>query len=110
MGFCDPRTAMLMLWALIGHDQWQQAAAGFQALTSLAQSQDISLSMLGHVECRKNWALGQLGLVEESARGYDSVIEGRSAVLGPDDPETLDAQHSLAKMLVLNGQGTQAIP
>jgi Tetratricopeptide repeat len=109
-GFSDPQTAMLLLWTLIGHDQLQQAAEGFQALTSLAQSQDINLSMLGHFECRKNWALGQLGLVEESARGYDSVIEGRSTVLGPDDPETLDAQHSLAKMLVLNGQGTQAIP
>lgn len=109
-GFSDPRTAMLLLWALIGRDQLQQAAEGFQALTSLAQSQDIDLSMLGHFECRKNWTLGQLGLVEESAKGYGGVIEGRSTVLGPDDPETLDARHSLAKMLVLNGQGVQAIP
>ena len=80
-------------------------------MTSLAQSPDIDLSMLGHFECRKNWTLGQLQLVKKStAKGWGSVIEGSSTDSASENPQTLDARHSLAKMLVLNGQGVQAIP
>ncbi|MET7771955.1 tetratricopeptide repeat protein [Nocardia sp. NPDC005366] len=107
----DPRTEMLLLWTLVGRDQLPQAAEGFQTLnTSLVRAQEIDISTLGHLECRGNWVLGQQGLVEESAKGYGRVIEGRSTVLGPDDSETLDARHSLGKMLVLNSEGAQAIP
>ncbi|UGT61868.1 tetratricopeptide repeat protein [Nocardia asteroides] len=103
-GAADPRTEMLLLWALGGRGRLAEAAAGFQAL---ALDRDTDLAR--HLACRRSWVLGKQGATEESIAGYRGVIAGRSAQLGADDAETLDARHSLAKMLVGNGAGEQAV-
>ncbi|MFC8045232.1 tetratricopeptide repeat protein [Nocardia sp. NPDC057353] len=100
----DPRTEMLLLWTLVGRGRIPEAAAGFR---ELAITEDTDLA--GHLACRRSWVLGQCGAAEESAAGYRGVIAGRTEQLGPDDAETLDARHSLAKMWVYNGNGERAL-
>lgn len=110
MNFAEPWTEIHLQWTFVRRGDLPQAAAGFRTLsTRLAQPHDIDIATLGHLECRWNWVRGQQGLVEESAKGYSRVIEGRSAVLGPDDPETLDAKQSLGAMFQLNGELAHAI-
>lgn len=109
-GSDDPRTALLLLWALIGSGRQQEAEAGFRTLDArLAQPQDTSTLMRWHLQCRYSWLLGQQGLVSESAKGYDGVIINRSHELGYDHPDALDARHSKGKMLVLAGDGPSAV-
>jgi hypothetical protein len=108
-GSDDPRTALLLLWALVGSDRLQEAERGFGTLEKrLAQPQGASSLIQWHVQCRYSWLLGQLGLVSESARSYDGVFSSRSRRLGADHPDALDALHSQGKMLVFAGEGLQA--
>ncbi|MGH3205986.1 MAG: hypothetical protein ACRDP5_28630 [Streptosporangiaceae bacterium] len=108
-GSDDPRTALLLLWALVSSKRLQQAERGFGTLQErLAQLQDVSPLIQWHVQCRYSWLLGQLGLVSESASSYDRVFRDRSRRLGADHPDTLDALHSQGKMLVLAGDGLRA--
>ncbi|MET8650898.1 tetratricopeptide repeat protein [Nocardia aurea] len=111
MNFAEPWTEIHLQWTFVRRGEMSQAAEGFQTLSTglAARSDHVDIAALGHLECRWNWVRGQQGLVEQSANGYNSVIEGRSAVLGPDDPETLDAKQSLGAMLQLNGRLAQAI-
>ncbi|MEO3858525.1 hypothetical protein [Acrocarpospora sp. B8E8] len=109
-GSDDHRTALLLLWALIGSDRLQKAEEGFRALeTRLAQPRDASTPMLWHLQCRYSWLLGRQGRVSESARGYDGVIVNRSHELGADHADASDARHSKGKMLVFAGEGSQAV-
>ncbi|WP_194828246.1 tetratricopeptide repeat protein [Nocardia sp. XZ_19_231] len=111
MNFAEPWTEIHLQWTFVRRGDVSQAAEGFQTLSTglAARADHIDIATLGHLECRWNWVRGQQGLVEESAKGYRRVIEGRSAVLGPDDPATLDARQSLGAMFELNGQLAQAI-
>jgi hypothetical protein len=111
MNFADPWTEIHLQWTFVRRGDVSQAAQGFQILSAglAARPDHIDIATLGHLECRWNWVRGQQGLVEPSANGYRRVIEGRSAVLGSDDPATLDARQSLGAMFELNGQLVQAI-
>jgi hypothetical protein len=109
-GSDDPRTALLLLWALVGSDRLREAERGFGTLgVRLTQPQEASPLIQWHVQCRYSWLLGQLGLVSESASGYDRVFSNRARRLGADHPDALDALHSQGKMLVLAGDGLRAV-
>jgi hypothetical protein len=109
-GADSPRTALLLLWALMGSDHLQKAETGFRALEArLSPPQGTSTPMMWHLQCRYSWLLAQQGLDSESARGYDGVILNRSHELGADHPDTSDARHSKGKMLAVAGKGSQAV-
>ena len=109
-GSSDPRTALLLAWALVSSDRLREAETRFDALKArLAQSQVTSMPMLWHAQCRYSWLLGQQGLVSESEASYDGVIVNRSHELGPDHADTEDARHSKGKMRVVNGDGPRVI-
>jgi tetratricopeptide (TPR) repeat protein len=109
-GTDDPRTALLLAWALAGSGQLRDAEAGFRALEArLARPRGGGTLLQRHLQCRHSWLLGQLGLDAESAAGYDSVIINRSHEQNADHPDVLDARHSKGKMLVLAGNGPQAV-
>lgn len=107
----DPRTALLLLWTLLGSGRLRQAEQGFHALENrlATPSQGADTPTLWHVQCRYSWLQGRRGLIGESTRGYDGVIINRSHQLGPDHPDTHDARHSKGKMYVCAGAGSQAI-
>ncbi|WP_235018280.1 hypothetical protein [Thermomonospora echinospora] len=109
-GSGDPRTALLLLWTLVGSGRSQEAEGGFRSLEArLAQPRGTVTPMLWHLRCRYSWLLGQQGWVNESVRGYDDVIIDRSHELGADHADALDARHSKGKMLVLAEEGAQAV-
>jgi hypothetical protein len=111
-GAKDPRTFRtwhLHCWALAGLGRFQEAEAGLRAIeTRLAGMQLPDMTLLRHVQCKHSWILGQLGHVRESADGYDHVIASRGRELGRHHADTLDAQHSQGKMLVLAGEAGKA--
>jgi tetratricopeptide (TPR) repeat protein len=108
-GSDNPRTALLLAWALASSGQLSKAEAGFRALDArLARPQDGSPLLQWHLRCKSSWLLGQQGLDSESAASYDSVIINRSHELGADHCDALDARHSKGKMLVFAGAGSQA--
>jgi hypothetical protein len=110
-GSDDPRTALLLLWALVGSGRLREAEEGFRTLESrLAQPQGADMLMRWHLQCRYSWLLVQQGLDSESAGSYDGVIINRSHELGRDNADTSDARHSKGKMLVVAGKGQPAIP
>jgi tetratricopeptide (TPR) repeat protein len=109
-GTDDPRTALLLQWALASSGQLRDAEAGFRALEArLAGPGGDGALLQRHVQCRHSWLMALLGLDGESAAGYDGVIINRSHELGDDHPDVLDARHSKGKMLVLAGNGSQAV-
>jgi tetratricopeptide (TPR) repeat protein len=109
-GSDDPRTALLLFWALVGSGQLGEAKAGFRNLEArLAQPQGADMLTLWHLRCRYSWLLGQQGLASESEASYDGVIINRSHELGEDHPDTNDARHSKGKMRVVTGDGSQAV-
>lgn len=106
----DSRTALLLLWTLVGGGRLREADTGFRALQAREiQRQGANAPDLWHLHCRHAWLLGRQGLARESAGGYDGVIINRSHELGEDHPDALDARHSKGKMLVLAGHGPQAV-
>jgi len=109
-GTDDPRTALPLQWALVSSGQLRDAEAGFRALEArLAGPGGDGALLQRHVQCRHSWLMALLGLDGESAAGYDGVIINRSHELGDDHPDVLDARHSKGKMLVLAGNGSQAV-
>ncbi|KFU75436.1 hypothetical protein BB31_41485 [Amycolatopsis lurida NRRL 2430] len=109
-GSADPRTTMLLLWALVGQDRLREADNGFRSLEDhLSQASGANTLLLKHAQCRHSWLRGRLGLVDESVSDYTRVIVGRTAELGEDHADTLDARHSQQKIQVVAGQGVQAL-
>jgi hypothetical protein len=109
-GWEDPRTTLLLLWALVADGRLDDADDGFRALQAREILwQDVSAPGLWHLQCRYAWLLGRQGRAGESAECYDGVIINRSHVLGEDHPDALDARHSKGKMLVLTGDGPLAV-
>ncbi|MET8054856.1 hypothetical protein ABZU75_45535 [Streptosporangium sp. NPDC005286] len=109
-GLPNPRTTLLLLWALVGQGRLREAEDGFGSLQGrLLLSQGPDSPMLWHLQCRRAWLLGQQGRVEESVSDYDAVIINRIHELDEDHADTLDARHSKGKILVVAGQGEQAL-
>ncbi|GAA2141523.1 sigma factor-like helix-turn-helix DNA-binding protein [Actinomadura napierensis] len=107
-GAADPRTELLLHWALMSQGQFVEAEAGFAALTSRLGALPDRKQLLLHALCRQAWLLGRLGRTEESVRTYTRVISSRTLALDTYHPDTLDAGHSRGKGLVLDGQGERA--
>ncbi|MFF7250641.1 hypothetical protein ACFZBU_43040 [Embleya sp. NPDC008237] len=110
-GTHEPRTALLLNWALVGQGRLRQAEDGFRSLeTGTIRLRDPDTSMLRHLQCRRCWLLGRQGRVEDAVRAYDGVIVHRAHEL--DDhhhPDVADARHSQGKLLVCTGKGAEAI-
>lgn len=107
----DPRTALLLLWALVGQGRLWEAESGFRSLEyRLTRSPGADTLTLQHAQCRRSWLRGRLGLVDQSVRDYGRVIVSRTKELGQDHADTLDSRHSQRKILVVAGQGSQALP
>lgn len=110
-GSADPQTALLLNWVLVGQGRLREADDGFRSLEDrLTQSPGAEPEMVRHVQCRHAWLLGRLGRVNESMSDYARVIASRTNELGEDHADTLDARHSQGKILVVAGQGSQALP
>ncbi|WP_030920725.1 hypothetical protein [Streptosporangium amethystogenes] len=110
-GSTAPRTALLLLWALVGQGRLREAEDGFRSLEDrLTRSPGADTRMLLHVQCRSTWLRGRLGRVDESVSDYALIISNRIDELGEDHTDTLDARHSQGKILVVAGQGAQALP
>jgi hypothetical protein len=111
LGSADPRTALLLLWTLVGQNRLQEAESGFRSLEQrLTWSPGTDTAMLLHAQCRRSWLLGRLGLVDDAVSDYTRVIIRRTNELGEDHADTLDAQHSLLKVQARAGQGALALP
>lgn len=108
-GVADPRTALLLNWALVGQGRLREAEAGLCALETGLRRSPGSETLLLHVQCRHAWLRGRLGQVDESVSAYTRVISGRTGGLSHDHPDTLDARHSQAKTLVVAGRGSLAL-
>jgi len=110
-GSADPRTALLLLWVLVGQGRLREADGGFRSLEDrLTRSQGAGTLVLWHLRCRHSWLQGRLGQVDKSVSDYARVIVSRTNELGEDHADTLDARHSQGKILVVAGQGSQALP
>lgn len=112
-GAADPRTALLLHWALVGRDLPFRAEEGYSSLENHLKDakRDPSLDrLLLHTQCRRAWVLLQLGRMEDSVSAYGQVISDRTRVLGKGHAETLDARHSQLKALVTAGQSERALP
>jgi tetratricopeptide (TPR) repeat protein len=112
-GAADPRTVLLLHWALVGWDRPFRAEEGYSSLEDHLKDakRDPSLDrLLLHTRCRRAWVFLQLGRVEDSVSAYDQVISERTRVLGKGHTETLDARHSQLKALVTAGQFERALP
>ncbi|MEV6907233.1 hypothetical protein [Amycolatopsis sp. NPDC051071] len=108
-GSADPRTALLPLWALVGQGRLAEAHDGFRSLEDRLTRSPGADTLLLHVQCRHSWLLGRLGRLVESVNNYARVIVSRTNELGEDHADTLDARHSQQKILVMDGQGAQAL-
>jgi tetratricopeptide (TPR) repeat protein len=112
-GAADPRTVLLMHWAVVGRDRPFRAEEGYSSLEDRLKGakRDPSIDrLLLHTRCRRAWVFGQLGRTEDSVSAYDQVISDRTRVLGKGHAETLDARHSQLKALVIAGQFERALP
>jgi hypothetical protein len=108
-GVADPQTRLLLGWELAGQGRLPEAKEELTALTShLADAADAH-ELLQHARCRGAWLLWLLGRPEESVRAYAHVIDGRVRGLGMHHPDTLDAQHSQIKVLLLAGEVERAL-
>ena len=112
-GAADPRTALLLHWAMAGRDRPFRAEEGYSSLEDHLKDakRDPSLDrLLLHTQFRRAWVFAQLGRTEDSVSAYDQVISERTRVLGKGHAETLDARHSQSKALVIAGQFERALP
>ncbi|MGW4365260.1 hypothetical protein ACWEKT_06405 [Nocardia takedensis] len=110
MNSVDPETRMRLLWIRGLHGEPDTATAGLARLRDGLDPERAGLSeLVTHLDCRRNWLLGQQGRVGDAVTGYEGVIAARTALLGPDDAETYDARFSLAKMFVVHAEGARAI-
>ncbi|MBB2910247.1 hypothetical protein FHS43_001510 [Streptosporangium becharense] len=109
----DPRTfptLQLLCWAAAQAGRHEEAEAGLRALEArIARLPDPDLSLLRHIQCKRHWVQSELGRRHRAAEGYREVIADRSSELGFSHGDTLDTRHSLGKMLVLDGDGAQAL-
>ena len=112
-GAADPRTELLLYWALAGQDRPFRAEEGYSSLEGHLKGakRDPNLGrLLLHTQCRRAWVFGQLGRTEDSVSAYDQVISDRTRLLGEGHAETLDTRHSQLKALVIAGQFERALP
>lgn len=108
-GSADPRTTLLLQWALVGQDRLRDAGDGFRSLAERLTGSRGAETLLLHVQCRRSWLLGRLGLVDLSMSNYARVIASRTNELGEDHADTYDALHSQAKLAVRAGRGAPAL-
>jgi hypothetical protein len=111
-GATDPRTELLLYWAVAGQDRSWKAEEGYSSLerrlTDAKRHPDLDQLLL-HTRCRHAWVLVQLGQTEDSVNAYEQVISDRVRALSLGHAETLDARHSQLKALVLARQFERAI-
>jgi len=105
----DPRTfgtEQLLWWAVAMAGRLEEAEAGLLALESRMPNADPPL--LRHIQCKRAWIQGELGKLWAATQAYGEVSVGRSSELGTRHSDTLDARHSVGKMLVRHGDAAQA--
>ncbi|MEO3973267.1 tetratricopeptide repeat protein [Streptomyces sp. CAU 1734] len=99
-------TRRLLGWALLREGRPREAEAEFRSLAARVPPSAAPLRL--HIHCMLSWTLFRQGRRPEAENGYHSVIASRLRRLGPRHPDTLDARHSMGKMLVLSGEGERA--
>ncbi|KIR66275.1 tetratricopeptide repeat protein [Micromonospora haikouensis] len=112
-GADDPRTLrtlQLYWWAVAADGRLEEAEAGLATMENRwALVPNPDLPLLRHVQCKRSWVLGELGRKHDALKGYGEVASGRSSELGMSHSDTLDARHSVGKMLVRCGDAKQAL-
>lgn len=113
----------LRAWNLQEQGQLDDAEQGLNTiLEALEQASDADLAQRLHVLCMLGWTQCQQALrdmrdghteraerrFDQAEATYDAVIFGRATLLGPDHHDTLDARHSLGKVIFARGDCRQA--
>ncbi|MEV7230841.1 tetratricopeptide repeat protein [Polymorphospora sp. NPDC051019] len=97
-------TQRLLAWSLVRQQRLGEARNTFEDLKARAQRLTSTPGHLPlHVKCMDSWLMRCEGRLEEATGSYLDVVTGRTRVLGPDDPDTLDSRHSLAQVLLATG-------
>jgi hypothetical protein len=111
-GYDDPRTfctLQLYWWAVASAGRPDEAETGLLALERrIMRLPNPDLPLLRHVQCKRSWIQGELGMKRDALNGYRQVTMGRSGELGISHGDTLDTRHSVGKMLVRCGDAARA--
>ncbi|MCK9898620.1 hypothetical protein CC117_14450 [Parafrankia colletiae] len=90
-----------LAWSLLRQGRPGEAEAVFRDLAAvLERSTGTTVAQRLHFECMYAWLHSRRERWNDSVTGYRRVIDGRAALLGPLHPDTLDACHSLAQVLL----------
>lgn len=113
----------LRAWNLQEQGQLDDAERGLATiLEALEQASGADLAQRLHVQCMLGWTQCQQALrdvrdghteraerrFDQSEATYDAVIFGRETLLGPDHHDTLDARHSVGKVIFARGDWCRA--
>lgn len=113
----------LQAWNLQEQGQLDEAERGLVTiLEALEQTPNADPAQRLHVQCMLGWTQCQQAQrkmrdghteraerrFDESEVTYDAVIFSRGTLLGPDHHDTLDARHSLGKVVLVRGDWRRA--
>ncbi|EFC85278.1 tetratricopeptide repeat protein [Parafrankia sp. EUN1f] len=93
-----------LAWALVQQGRPDEAEVVFAELGAMIeQAVDTTATQRLHFDCMYAWLLGRQRRWADAEAAYRAVIESRAALLGPLHADTLDAEHSLAQVLLAMG-------
>jgi hypothetical protein len=91
-------------WTFARQHRYAEARDILLRILATEAAEDVANEILMlHVRCMANWVTSCLGDTRDAERGYREVIAGRTRALGPEHLDTLDARHSLGKVLIKSG-------
>lgn len=108
-GLPDPESLMLWGWVLGALERRTDAWNVLHSLEKSLKRSGGCYRLPLHVGCRKGYVTGKLGYIDDSKNAYADVIDSRTCKLGKDHPDTLDAQHSLGKILAISNRPSEAL-
>lgn len=85
-------------WSLVRQERYDEGDVLLTDLHRAAVRRGPVDGQRLHLGCMLNWVRCKQGRMVEAERGYDEVVAGRTALLGAEHPDTLDARHSRAKV------------
>jgi tetratricopeptide (TPR) repeat protein len=91
-------------WTLAERGQLGDAELLFDGILERMTELPIPAAAQLHVRCMYSWILYRQGKLPEAEASYQALITDREELLGTNHPDTLDARHSLARVLLADNK------